>query len=78
MSISPLSQCLRYTIRCSKGHLAAAGEAIVTVTNPEEAELFVDLDSAFTRARNLSEFFPGDLTVAPHILPFASCRPRPR
>lgn len=78
MSTSHPSQCHRYTIRCSKGHLAAAGEAIITVSNPEDAELFVDLDAAFDHARRLREYFPNDLTVASHILPFPSCQPRSR
>lgn len=62
-------QCRRYTIRCSSGHLAAAGEAIVVVSHPEDAELFVDLDAAASRARTLAPYFAGDLTVASHILP---------
>lgn len=69
MSIHKTSQCHRYTIRCSSGHLAAAGEAIITVTSPEEAELFVDLDAAWTRARTISPYFSDELTVSSHIFP---------
>lgn len=69
MSIQQPSQCRRYTIRCSSGHLAAAGEAIITVSRPEEAELFVDLDAAWTRARDIRPYFPDELTVSSHIFP---------
>jgi hypothetical protein len=69
MSTSQLSQCHRYTIRCSSGHLAAAGEAIITVSHPEDAELFVDLDAAWTRARMIRPYFTDELTVTSHIFP---------
>lgn len=69
MSILQTSQCHRYTIRCSSGHLAAAGEAIITVPHPEDAELFVDLDAAWARVRSISPYFTDQLTVSSHIFP---------
>lgn len=69
MSIQTTSLCHRYTIRCRSGHLAAAGEAIITVPRPEDAELFVDLDAAWSRANSIRPYFPDELTVSAHIFP---------